>query len=170
MMAARHSTAALQTTRYSSPTRRRASAASHATIPSSPCSPWAVGGGNALRSPTASQWQWCVLRHEQRCWLGDVLHALGLTRWPRCSAEVGELHNQAALLLYFQARCDEAARHATTALDITRSLFGSTNMLTAHRCAGAVVALSPACLHAASTAQGLQWPAANRRRVLHCPD
>lgn len=49
------------------------------------------------------------------------------------SPEVGELHNQAALLLYFQARCDEAARHAATSLDITRAAFGTRNMLTAHR-------------------------------------
>lgn len=49
------------------------------------------------------------------------------------SPELSELHNQAALLLFFQGRPDVAAPHATASLHITKEVFGAKNLLTAHR-------------------------------------
>lgn len=52
---------------------------------------------------------------------------------PPCSPELGELHNQAALLLLFGHQHDAAARHASDALDLTQKAFGPTHPLTGHR-------------------------------------
>ncbi|GIL85559.1 hypothetical protein Vretimale_13336 [Volvox reticuliferus] len=49
------------------------------------------------------------------------------------SPELGELHNQAALLLLFQGRVEEAAYHAQASLDTTKRHFGTRSLLTAHR-------------------------------------
>ncbi|KXZ48174.1 hypothetical protein GPECTOR_30g270 [Gonium pectorale] len=49
------------------------------------------------------------------------------------SPELGELHNQAALLLLFQNKPEEAAHHAEVSLEATRRHFGSSSVLTAHR-------------------------------------
>ncbi|GLC43683.1 hypothetical protein PLESTM_001504200 [Pleodorina starrii] len=49
------------------------------------------------------------------------------------SPELGELHNQAALLLLFQGRPQEAADHAQASLETTRRHFGARSLLTAHR-------------------------------------
>ncbi|GAX75297.1 hypothetical protein CEUSTIGMA_g2742.t1 [Chlamydomonas eustigma] len=49
------------------------------------------------------------------------------------SPEVGELHNQAGLLLYMQGKVDEAEHHAKIALDLTARAFGVENVLTGHR-------------------------------------
>lgn len=49
------------------------------------------------------------------------------------SAELGELHNQAALLLFFQDKPGEAATHAQEALAITQHQFGTVHPLTGHR-------------------------------------
>ena len=50
-----------------------------------------------------------------------------------CSPELGELHNQAALLLLFASQHDAAAKHASDALEITQKRFGPTHPLTGHR-------------------------------------
>ncbi|GIL62310.1 hypothetical protein Vafri_16586 [Volvox africanus] len=49
------------------------------------------------------------------------------------SPELGELHNQAALLLLFQGRSEEAAYHAQASLETTKRHFGTRSLLTAHR-------------------------------------
>jgi hypothetical protein len=49
------------------------------------------------------------------------------------SPEVGELHNQVALLLFMKGDVEAAAGHAQTALDFTRAAFGPTSVLTGHR-------------------------------------
>ncbi|KAI8464475.1 MAG: hypothetical protein J3K34DRAFT_115370 [Monoraphidium minutum] len=49
------------------------------------------------------------------------------------SPELGELHNQAALLLFLGGRPDEAATHAQAALELTQAAFGAAHPLTAHR-------------------------------------
>ncbi|MEW5308118.1 MAG: hypothetical protein WDW38_000100 [Sanguina aurantia] len=49
------------------------------------------------------------------------------------SAEVGELHNQAALLLLFTDRAEDAAGHAAASLAITQRHFGDSSVLTGHR-------------------------------------
>ncbi|KAG1667519.1 hypothetical protein FOA52_013709 [Chlamydomonas sp. UWO 241] len=49
------------------------------------------------------------------------------------SPEVGELHNQVALLLFMKGDVEEAAGHAQTALDATSAAFGPTSVLTGHR-------------------------------------
>ncbi|KAF8071356.1 hypothetical protein HT031_001440 [Scenedesmus sp. PABB004] len=49
------------------------------------------------------------------------------------SPELGELHNQAALLLLFGHQHDAAAQHASDALALTEKAFGPTHPLTGHR-------------------------------------
>lgn len=49
------------------------------------------------------------------------------------SPELGELHNQAALLLFLSGQPDAAARHAEAALDVTQGAFGAAHPLTGHR-------------------------------------
>lgn len=49
------------------------------------------------------------------------------------SPEVGELHNQAALLLFLGGQPDQASSHAESALEATQSVFGAAHPLTAHR-------------------------------------
>jgi len=49
------------------------------------------------------------------------------------SPEVGELHSQAALLLLFQNKVDEAAAHAERARDSSLRRFGERSVLTGHR-------------------------------------
>lgn len=50
-----------------------------------------------------------------------------------CSPEVGELHNQVALLLFMQGNVDDSATHAQHALDVTKAAFGPGSVLTGHR-------------------------------------
>eukprot|EP00877_Chromochloris_zofingiensis_P000651 jgi/Chrzof1/10587/Cz05g04140.t1 len=47
--------------------------------------------------------------------------------------ELGELHNQVALLLLFSDNLAQASHHAERALDITQQRFGASHMLTAYR-------------------------------------
>ncbi|KAG2438610.1 hypothetical protein HXX76_005159 [Chlamydomonas incerta] len=49
------------------------------------------------------------------------------------SPELGELHNQTALLLLFQNKGEEAAYHAGVSLETTKRHFGATGILTGHR-------------------------------------
>ncbi|KIZ05243.1 hypothetical protein MNEG_2709 [Monoraphidium neglectum] len=49
------------------------------------------------------------------------------------SPELGELHNQAALLLFLGGQPDQAATHAQAALEVTQAVFGAAHPLTAHR-------------------------------------
>eukprot|EP00198_Chlamydomonas_reinhardtii_P006919 XP_001696255.1 predicted protein [Chlamydomonas reinhardtii] len=49
------------------------------------------------------------------------------------SPELGELHNQAALLLLFQNKGEEAAYHAGVSLETTKRHFGANSILTGHR-------------------------------------
>lgn len=46
---------------------------------------------------------------------------------------MGELHNQAALLLLFTDRAEDAAGHAAASLAITQRHFGDSSVLTGHR-------------------------------------
>ncbi|GBF99814.1 hypothetical protein Rsub_12567 [Raphidocelis subcapitata] len=49
------------------------------------------------------------------------------------SPELGELHNQVALLLFLGGQPDQAASHAQSALEVTQAVFGTAHPLTAHR-------------------------------------
>ncbi|GFR43261.1 hypothetical protein Agub_g4322 [Astrephomene gubernaculifera] len=131
-----NSTPVTPTPRFSSPLHARCFSASAA-----PTGGQGAGGGGEARMSLGEALNRLVDAAIEKVEVGQMDEAVSLLKeglntfepmFPN-SPELGELHNQAALLLLFQNKAEEAAHHAQVSLETTKRHFGATSILTGHR-------------------------------------